>query len=77
MDVLPEWLQFASKFSPATYVLNGMRYTLLPESGVGTPVGEVVMPLLIMGAVMLPIGVWAFQQAERYAKRKGKLKRNG
>lgn len=75
--VLPSWLQFLSQFSPATYVLNGMRYTLLPDAGVGSPVGEVLLPLALMGLVMMPFGVYCFHKAERYAKRTGRLKRNG
>jgi ABC-2 type transport system permease protein len=77
VSVLPEWLQFLSQFAPATYILNGMRYTLLPDSGVGQPVSEVLPPLLVMGLIMLPVGVYCFQVAERYAKRTGRLKRNG
>lgn len=77
VEVLPKWLQFLSQFSPATYVLSGMRYTLLPDSGVGIPVMEAVVPLFLMGVIMLPTGVYAFQKAERYAKMHGKLKRNG
>jgi len=36
-----------------------------------------VWPLLVAGAVLIPFGLWAFAQAERYAKRTGKLKRVG
>ena len=36
-----------------------------------------VLSLLIIGAVGMPVGVWAFRQAEAYAKRTGKLKRVG
>jgi len=36
-----------------------------------------VWPLLVMGAVFIPTGLWAFGRAERYAKRTGKLKRVG
>ncbi len=39
-------------------------------------VGDVV-PLLVMGIVLIPFGLWAFGRAERYAKRTGKLKRVG
>lgn len=77
VDVLPNWLQFFAQLSPATYVLNGMRYSLLPEAGVGTPIGEAVLPLLVMGVVLMPFGVYCFQRAEQYAKRTGRLKRNG
>jgi ABC-2 type transport system permease protein len=36
-----------------------------------------VWPLIVMGAVLIPFGLWAFGRAERYAKRTGKLKRVG
>ena len=36
-----------------------------------------VVPLVIMGIVLIPAGVWVFGRAERYAKRTGKLKRVG
>jgi hypothetical protein len=34
-------------------------------------------PALAMGLVLIPSGLWVFEQAEKYAKRKGKLHRNG
>jgi len=77
VDVLPSWLQFLAQFSPVTYVLDGMRYALLPDSEVGSPLGEVVPPLVVFGVVLMPLGVWLFQKAEQHAKRTGKLKRNG
>jgi ABC-2 type transport system permease protein len=36
-----------------------------------------IWPLLISGVVSIPLGLWVFGIAERYAKRTGKLKRNG
>jgi ABC-2 type transport system permease protein len=76
VSVLPGWLQVLSKISPATYVLEGMRAALLPDSA-GTSPTSYVWPLFIMGIIMLPLGVYLFQRAERYTKRTGKLKRNG
>jgi ABC-2 type transport system permease protein len=76
VSVLPEWLQVLSKFSPATYVLQGMRAALLPGTVDAQPL-SFVWPLLLMGVVMLPLGIYFFQRAERYTKRTGKLKRNG
>jgi ABC-2 type transport system permease protein len=76
VSVLPEWMQVLSKLSPATYVLDGVRAGLLD----GTPVSALmydVVPLIIMGIVLIPAGLWAFGRAERYAKRTGKLKRVG
>ena len=76
VSVLPGWLQVLAKFSPATYVLEGMRAALLPSTAEADPV-TYVWPLLLMGLVMLPLGIYLFQRAERYTKRTGKLKRNG
>jgi ABC-2 type transport system permease protein len=76
VSVLPAWLQVFARYSPATYVLEGTRAALLN----GTPTAalwEYVAPLIVMGAIMVPIGLWCFRVAERYAKRTGKLKRNG
>jgi len=76
IDVLPPWMQVLSKFSPATYVLDGVRAGLIH----GTPLSDLlydVWPLIVMGIVLIPFGLWAFGRAERYAKRTGKLKRVG
>ncbi len=76
VDILPGWMQVISHFSPATYILDGVRAALLD----GTPVTALwgdVWPLVVMGVVLIPLGVWVFGRAERYAKRTGKLKRVG
>jgi ABC-2 type transport system permease protein len=76
VEVLPEWMQALSKLSPATYVLDGVRASMLD----GTPITALVhdiVPLIVMGIVLIPAGLWAFGRAERYAKRTGKLKRVG
>jgi uncharacterized membrane protein len=36
-----------------------------------------IVPALLIGLVAVPIGLQAFALAERYAKRAGKLHRNG
>jgi ABC-2 type transport system permease protein len=76
VDVLPGMLQKMAVFSPATYVLNGSRLALLE----GTPTLQLwpdIWPTLIMGLIAIPFGLWVFGLAERYAKRTGKLHRNG
>jgi len=76
VEVLPEILQELAAFSPATYVLDGTRQALLE----GTPTRNLwpyIWPTLVMGVFAIPIGLWVFNQAERYAKRAGKLHRNG
>src|SRR6266550_5859073 len=76
IDILPGWMQVLSHLSPATYVLDGVRRGLINGSGVGPLLGD-VWPLAVMGAALIPFGLWAFGRAERYAKRTGKLKRVG
>jgi ABC-2 type transport system permease protein len=76
IEVLPDWMQVVAHFSPGTYVLDGIRKGLID----GTPVTALwgdVWPLVIMGVVLIPLGVYVFGIAERYAKRTGKLKRVG
>ncbi len=76
IEVLPGLLQKIAVFSPATYVLEGTRTALLD----GTPTLQLwpnIWPTLIAGAILIPLGLWIFKLAENYAKRKGKLHRNG
>jgi ABC-2 type transport system permease protein len=76
IDVLPGFLQKAAVFSPATYVLDGVRLSLL-EGTRTLDLWPYIWPALLMGVVLIPAGLWVFEQAEKYAKRKGKLHRNG
>ncbi len=76
VDVLPNWLQKFSAFSPATYVLTGSRRALL-EGATLAELWQYIWPVLIMGTIAIPAGLWIFDQAEKYAKRAGKLARNG
>ena len=76
VDVLPGVLKQFAVFSPATYVLAGTRHAVLE----GMPTQQLwpyIWPVLLMGAVLIPAGLWVFEQGERYAKRTGKLHRNG
>jgi ABC-2 type transport system permease protein len=76
IGVLPVSLQKLAVVSPATYVLNGVRRALL--DGIPTyQLWSYIWPTLIAGAIAIPIGLWLFGLAERYAKRTGKLHRNG
>ncbi|MGH2455864.1 MAG: ABC transporter permease [Candidatus Limnocylindria bacterium] len=74
--ILPDWMQVISAVSPATYVLDGVRAGLIEGVGFGALLHD-VWPLLLMGVILIPAGMWAFGRAERYAKRTGKLKRVG
>ncbi len=76
VDILPGWMQVLSRLSPATYVLDGVRRSLIDGQPIGALLGD-VWPLIVMGVVLIPTGLWAFGRAELYAKRTGKLKRVG
>jgi ABC-2 type transport system permease protein len=74
VSVLPGWMQWIAKISPATYALRGNRRQIL--SGAGLAWAD-VWPLLVIGVFSIPIGLAVFKVGERYAKRHGKLKRSG
>jgi ABC-2 type transport system permease protein len=76
VSVLPEWMQWLATISPATYALDGIRDSILEGHGV-TAMWDEIWPLLVIGAVSIPLGLEVFRRGERYAKRHGKLKRSG
>ncbi|HKJ27105.1 MAG TPA: ABC transporter permease [Anaerolineales bacterium] len=76
IEVLPNILQKLGVVSPATYVLNGVREALLDGTAT-VHLWQYIWPVLIMGVILIPAGLWVFSLAERYAKRNGKLARNG
>jgi ABC-2 type transport system permease protein len=76
VDVLPGWMQALAVISPATYALDGIRAAILDGAGVGA-VWHDIWPLMVIGAVAVPLGLEVFRRGERYAKRHGKLTRSG
>jgi ABC-2 type transport system permease protein len=76
VDVLPQWMQWISVISPATYALDGMRDAIIDGDGI-TKMGDELWPLVVIGIVSVPLGLEVFRRGERYAKRHGKLKRSG
>jgi ABC-2 type transport system permease protein len=76
VEVMPGWMQAIATISPATYALEGIRAAVLDGASVSDVWGD-IWPLLIMGAVAIPLGLAIFRAGERYAKRHGKLKRAG
>jgi ABC-2 type transport system permease protein len=76
IEVLPDWMQPVARLSPATWVLEGMRQSLLD----GAPTASLlnfIVPLVITGILSIPLGMAVFGWGERYAKRTGALKRSG
>lgn len=76
ITVLPGWMQEVARFSPATYALEGVRGAILHGTEV-VALWPCLWPLLVMGVVFSPLGVVLFRRAERYAKRTGRLSRDG
>ena len=76
VDVLPGWMQGMARVSPATYVLEGMRATIL-DGEATSDIGGYLWRIGLIGLLAIPIGVGVFMWAEHYAKRSGRLKRSG
>ena len=78
IEVLPVWMQPLARISPATYVLDGLRAGLQYNKPIWSPeIWSYTWPLLLTGVISIPLGVYIFGIAERYAKKTGRLKRNG
>jgi ABC-2 type transport system permease protein len=69
-------MQWIATVSPATYALEGIREAILDGQGMSAMWDE-LGPLVLIGAVSIPLGLWVFGRGEQYAKRHGKLKRSG
>lgn len=76
ITVLPGWMQKLSVFSPARYTIEGMRKALLENVGTGELV-QYFTPLIILGALLVPLGIFTFSLVEEHAKKTGKLRRTG
>lgn len=67
VSVLPQWMQWFSTISPATYVLEAMRGAIL-EGQSSTELLGGMIPVVIIGLITIPLGMWIFGYFERYAK---------
>lgn len=76
VNVLPGWLQACAHLSPATYMLRAIRAAVLDGSGFRGQAGTMLI-LVVFGVVMVPGSIAVFSLAERWAKRTGRLKRQG
>ncbi len=76
VDVLPAWLRVFSYASPATYILDGIRGAIIDGKGVSQLEGP-LLALTLFGLVLIPGSIIVFAVAERWAKKTGRLKRQG
>src|SRR3954467_4475658 len=65
ISVLPDWMEPLAMISPATYVLKGTREALL-DGAPASALGPSLLPILLLGALAIPIGVAIFGWGERY-----------
>ena len=78
ISVLPIWMRPLASVSPATYVLYGLRAGLMNGQVIwSAEIWSYTWPLILTALVSVPLGVYVFSVAERYAKKTGRLKRNG
>jgi ABC-2 type transport system permease protein len=80
VSVLPHWIQPLAWVSQATYALRASRQLMgLEGSGPATfaAIAPDLLRLLLLGVILVPLGLWVFGRAEKWAKRNGKLKRTG
>ena len=76
VSTLPGWLQAVSRLSPATYLLHAIRQTLIEGAGVQA-VAEDIAVMVAFAIVLTPLSIWVLGAAERWAKKTGRLKRQG
>jgi ABC-2 type transport system permease protein len=76
VDILPRPMQLVAVISPATYALDGIRASILDGAALGA-LWHDLWPLMLIGAISIPLGLAIFRRGERYAKQHGKLKRSG
>jgi len=76
VDVLPDWIRPLSMISPGTYTLRTMRAAMMHNASVIDRLPDLLI-LLGIGIALVPLGLLVFHLGEIYAKKTGKLKRNG
>jgi ABC-2 type transport system permease protein len=76
VTTLPGWLQVISRLSPATYLLHAIRLVLIDGAGIGAVWSDIAV-MAAFAVVLTPLSIAVFGAAERWAKRTGRLKRQG
>jgi ABC-2 type transport system permease protein len=76
IETLPGWLRVASYASPATYLLRAVRHALIDGASVGREAGDIAI-MAVFAVGLIPLSIAVFSAAERWAKRTGRLKRQG
>jgi ABC-2 type transport system permease protein len=76
VETLPDWLGALSVLSPATYLLRATRGAIIGGDDLAA-VADDILVLVVFAIVLVPLSTAVFSAAERWAKRTGRLKRQG
>ena len=63
-ELMPEWLQVVNQINPITYVIEAIR-ALMVTGFVWDLIGQALLAILIMGAVLQAGTLWAFNRVSR------------
>jgi ABC-2 type transport system permease protein len=69
VEVFPGWLEEVARFAPTRLAYDGTRSALYTGGGWG----DDAVALLLIAAVAVPFGIWAFDRALRRQRRRGTL----
>ena len=69
VEAFPEWLEAVARFAPTRLAYDGTREALYVGKGWG---GDAIA-LLVIAAVAVPFGVWAFDRALQRQRKRGTL----
>src|SRR6266545_5823986 len=76
VDTLPAGLLAVSHLSPATYLLRAFRHAIIDGATLTDEAGDLAI-MAVFAVVLIPASIAAFSAAERWAKKTGRLKRQG
>jgi ABC-2 type transport system permease protein len=69
ISVLPEWLQQVAEVVPPRFSFDGLRSALFEGSGWG----DDLLVLWLFALTLVPLSLWAFGAAMRFARRAGSI----
>src|SRR5438046_6093878 len=70
VSVLPAFMQWLAKISPATYALRGVRSAILDGASVSDVWGD-IWPMVIIDLISVPPGIRLLRRRELHAQQHG------
>lgn len=72
LAILPNWMKNVSKFIPLTYSINALRLVITEGASIQNIKNEIFI-LLIFGAILMILGLLAFNYTQKKVKSSGSL----